>query len=387
MSEVRNRVVFAIIMAYGVFACLTLGTLFLLPFILVCMVSMFFEILRINHKARKDRQMHYFRILPWYFLIVTEIATIGYVMKDRVVATFPFSAQYFERGYFGVTVFSLYTLGFVGFVMSLRRGLYRYQFRQFAWIGMTLLLIVVTGSLQLANITHGIFWFAVPVSAVTINDIYAYLCGKSFGRTPLLRLSPKKTLEGFIGAWFFTTIWTVWFTGALGQFECMVCPTFDLTTSPTCDIPLVYQRQPLQFPRPTAANLQSIPLVIQSGSLSSFQDTFTLQVAPIQLHAIVIAAFASLIAPFGGFFASGLKRAFQLKDFGDLIPGHGGMTDRNDCQIIMGLFTYFYIQIFIIGQSDGQCPGTVEGLLECVRHLSPGMRLQFTAAMEVAFRK
>jgi phosphatidate cytidylyltransferase len=58
-------------------------------------------------------------------------------------------------------------------------------------------------------------------------------------------------------------------------------------------------------------------------------------VAPIQFHILVLATFASLIAPFGGFFASGLKRAFKIKDFGDSIPGHGGMTDRMDCQFMM----------------------------------------------------
>lgn len=64
--------------------------------------------------------------------------------------------------------------------------------------------------------------------------------------------------------------------------------------------------------------------------------------APFQLHSIVLATFASLVAPFGGFFASGFKRAFNIKDFGDSIPGHGGMTDRMDCQFLMGLFTYVY---------------------------------------------
>ena len=54
----------------------------------------------------------------------------------------------------------------------------------------------------------------------------------------------------------------------------------------------------------------------------------------LQLHAVVMAIFASIIAPFGGFFASGFKRGFKIKDFGDSIPGHGGMTDRMDCQVI-----------------------------------------------------
>jgi phosphatidate cytidylyltransferase len=55
-----------------------------------------------------------------------------------------------------------------------------------------------------------------------------------------------------------------------------------------------------------------------------------------------MATFASLVAPFGGFFASGFKRAFNIKDFGHSIPGHGGMTDRMDCQFMMGMFSYVY---------------------------------------------
>jgi Cytidylyltransferase family len=76
------------------------------------------------------------------------------------------------------------------------------------------------------------------------------------------------------------------------------------------------------------------PSLIDSfGKLFPIPNSVT--VAPIQFHILVLATFASLIAPFGGFFASGLKRAFQIKDFGDSIPGHGGMTDRMDCQFIM----------------------------------------------------
>lgn len=65
--------------------------------------------------------------------------------------------------------------------------------------------------------------------------------------------------------------------------------------------------------------------------------------APYQLHLLVFAVFASLVAPFGGFFASGFKRAFNIKDFGHSIPGHGGMTDRMDCQWV--LIPMHYIKI------------------------------------------
>ena len=43
----------------------------------------------------------------------------------------------------------------------------------------------------------------------------------------------------------------------------------------------------------------------------------TIELEPAQIHAGVIAMFAAVIAPFGGFFASGLKRGLKIKDFAD----------------------------------------------------------------------
>ena len=56
---------------------------------------------------------------------------------------------------------------------------------------------------------------------------------------------------------------------------------------------------------------------------------------------------AQVVAPFGGFFASGVKRAYKLDDFASIIPGHGGVYDRVDCQLIMGLATQTYYATFI----------------------------------------
>jgi phosphatidate cytidylyltransferase len=79
----------------------------------------------------------------------------------------------------------------------------------------------------------------------------------------------------------------------------------------------------------------------------------------MQFHTLALATFASLIAPFGGFFASGIKRTFKIKDFGDSIPGHGGMTDRMDCQFIMGTLAFMYYQGFIATHK-----ATVGGVME-----------------------
>ncbi|KAF6007478.1 hypothetical protein HII12_004640 [Brettanomyces bruxellensis] len=81
--------------------------------------------------------------------------------------------------------------------------------------------------------------------------------------------------------------------------------------------------------------------------LSKIVGKDLIQIRPIYLHAIILSNFASLIAPFGGFFASGVKRACGVKDFGDTIPGHGGITDRVDCQFLMGSFSYLYYETFI----------------------------------------
>jgi phosphatidate cytidylyltransferase len=47
--------------------------------------------------------------------------------------------------------------------------------------------------------------------------------------------------------------------------------------------------------------------------------------------------FASLVSPFAGFFASGMKRAYKIKDFADTLPGHGGFTDRFDCTVFANI--------------------------------------------------
>jgi hypothetical protein len=70
-----------------------------------------------------------------------------------------------------------------------------------------------------------------------------------------------------------------------------------------------------------------------------------------QVHSVVLALFASVVAPFGGFFASGFKRAFKIKDFSDAIPGHGGFTDRMDCQLIMGIHTHNSLKIMLFSNA------------------------------------
>ena len=67
-------------------------------------------------------------------------------------------------------------------------------------------------------------WFVVPVMMIVCNDVMAYMFGFFFGKTPLIKLSPKKTWEGFIGGGFATVIFGVVFSYFLARFQYFVCP-------------------------------------------------------------------------------------------------------------------------------------------------------------------
>jgi CDP-diglyceride synthetase len=243
--------------------------------------------------------------------------------------------------------FGLYMLGFVAFVISLRqRRNFKYQFSQFAYCHMALLLVVVQSTYLAANIFNGLLWFFVPAGLVVCNDSFAYVAGFFFGRTPLIRLSPKKTVEGFVGGAVATVLFAFVSTRLYASVSAgdvkylMCCPVvagmgWDVHR---CDVAQaaggLYAQHPLSEWRAVSALLPA-----------SFTSSVT--VSDMQWHAVVLAVFASVVAPFGGFFASGFKRAFKIKDFGDAIPGHGGFTDRMDCQLIMGAFSYIYCAYFL----------------------------------------
>lgn len=310
-----------------------MGHIYIIAIVTAVQIVSFKEVIAIANVPSRARRLRFTKALNWYWLATTMYFLYGesviyyfkhIVLVDKVLLPFATHHRFIS--------FMLYVIGFVFFVASLQVGNYRFQFTQFAWTHMALYLIVVQAHFIMNNVLEGMIWFFLPVSLVIWNDTFAYICGITFGRTQLIKLSPKKTVEGFVGAWILTIIFGVGMTNILMRYRYFVCPVNDLGaniwTGLQCAVNPVFLPRTYHLP-------------------TWFPYTKSFQMAPMQFHILVFGTFASLIAPFGGFFASGLKRTFKIKDFGDSIPGHGGITDRMDCQFIMGFFAYMYYHSFI----------------------------------------
>ncbi len=121
-------------------------------------------------------------------------------------------------------------------------------------------------------------------SLIWINDTFAYLVGKNFGKNKLFeRISPKKTIEGFLGGLVFTAA---------------------------------------------------------AGYLVHFY-TGLLDV----LSWIGLAVILSIFGTLGDLIQSKFKRQAGVKDSGRLMPGHGGLFDRLDSIIFASPFVYAYLQL------------------------------------------
>lgn len=62
----------------------------------------------------------------------------------------------------------------------------------------------------------------------------------------------------------------------------------------------------------------------------------------------IIGVFASIVSQVGDLAASAMKRNYDIKDYGKLIPGHGGILDRFDSIMFTAPLVYFMVQIFAL---------------------------------------
>ena len=119
---------------------------------------------------------------------------------------------------------------------------------------------------------------------VWVNDTFAYLVGKSIGKHKLLeRISPKKTIEGFLGGLIFA--------------------------------------------------------LIASFFIYKYSELLTIK------NWLVIALIVVVFGTIGDLIESKFKREAGVKDSGTIMPGHGGILDRLDSVIFAAPFVFYYLTI------------------------------------------
>lgn len=75
---------------------------------------------------------------------------------------------------------------------------------------------------------------------------------------------------------------------------------------------------------------------------------FRVQITEVAIiHYFLIGALCGIMGQFGDLVASSIKRNVGIKDFGNIIPGHGGILDRFDSILFNGLVVYYYITFII----------------------------------------
>ena len=123
------------------------------------------------------------------------------------------------------------------------------------------------------SLSNGISIPLLIIFSVWLNDTCAYLVGSFIGKTPFSKISPKKTWEGTIG----------------GAILCIVI----------------------------------------IGTVGSY-----LFFGQVTLLAFLIGAIGAVVGTLGDLWESKLKRMADVKDSGNMLPGHGGFLDRFDSMLL-----------------------------------------------------
>lgn len=119
---------------------------------------------------------------------------------------------------------------------------------------------------------------------VWVNDSFAYIIGKNFGKQKLFeKISPKKTVEGFLGGLLFSCI--------------------------------------------------------ASYFIATFTETLTFT------NWLILSIIISVFGTLGDLIESKFKRQAKVKDSGVIMPGHGGLLDRLDSIIFAAPFIYLFLRI------------------------------------------
>lgn len=329
-------------------------------------MMLFRELVSVRYSAffhTIEDQIPLFRTTQWMWFAVAIFYSYGDFLCDFLQSNAEMHPYMEVAQYLGTISFLLYSGTFCITISTLQRGYIKFQINQLCWTVVVLCLTVGQLKYVMHNIFNGLFWYVFPCCCVFVNDIMAYVCGNLWGRKfihrPFLSFSPNKTWEGFIGGAFCTVVVAWYLSLFLAKYEWMICPTneINLESAPVhCNPDPIFLPAVALFPSQMMEILprnfvKLLPAVVEicqeklddngliltpcvSGHMRQSHHHFEFlwtNYVPIQMHSIILALFAALVAPFGGFLASAIKRAYGIKDFASLIPGHGGVMDRMDC--------------------------------------------------------
>ena len=156
------------------------------------------------------------------------------------------------------------------------------------------------------NLESSLLFLWVGVGAC-LNDAFAYFVGVFFGRNKLNeRISPKKTWEGFFGGVILTSlVLTGW-------------------------------------------------ALLQDG-LSQGNHAILKGILDLKhfYHVIILSVLIPLVSVLGDLVFSSIKRFYGIKDFSNIMPGHGGILDRADSILFAAITAAIYICIFYDFASTG----------------------------------
>ena len=131
-----------------------------------------------------------------------------------------------------------------------------------------------------------VVWFVMIAAWAT--DVFAYTTGKTIGKHKFSQISPNKSIEGCIG-------------GTLGAVIATLIYVFVVN--------------------------------------KCFGMNFN------YIYFGIVSFILSIVGQLGDFSASSIKRYVGIKDFSNLLPGHGGMLDRIDSLIFIAPFAYYFIHL------------------------------------------
>lgn len=197
---------------------------------------------------------------------------------------------------YGINIFSLsskYYLLWL-FILILMSLLYLFKFNtveindvSLTIVGVLYIVFFSYHMVLIDGISHFSHFIWLVLITAFITDSAAYFTGYFLGKHKLCpKISPKKTIEGSVGG----TIGSVIFSGLFGYF---------------------------------------------------FAPGYV-------VHCLLIGLIASIAGQLGDLTASIFKRKIGIKDYGTLIPGHGGMLDRVDSVLFTAPVVYYYIMFVII---------------------------------------